>query len=262
MRRARGRRRTVGTLIRAGVCAGTAIVLAVPMLSAPGASADTDRLRVDFDSLDPGDRLGQSASVLDSSGEGNHGVVRTAYGGSVAIVADATGTVADFPNRCWSEPCPNALIRVADDASLDPGTSAFEWGARVLLKANETADGENVVQKGTWGEPGGQWKLQVDKAAGIPSCVVSGAVPGTNAVRRTVLRASISVADGRWHSLVCRRTTDGLKIVIDGAVRGSAPMPAVRLESAAPVTIGAKSASPADNDQFHGMLDDVFMTVL
>ncbi|MGD9998562.1 MAG: PKD domain-containing protein, partial [Ilumatobacteraceae bacterium] len=44
--------------------------------------------------------------------------------------------------------------------------------------------------------------------------------------------------------------------------RGRASMPVVDLDSDAPVTIGAKTVIGADNDQFHGVLDDVYMTVL
>lgn len=244
------------------VCVGVAMAIAAPGFAPSVAGAATDRLRIDFGDDLAATQLGNSSPVADSSGQGNNGIVRSAHKGQVTRVADATGTVADFPGPCSKEPCPNALIEIADGPSLDPGTAPFEWGARILLKKSETADGENVLQKGTWGQPGGQWKLQIDKKAGVPSCVVSGAVPGKNAERRVVLKASVGVADGTWHSLVCRRTGSGLEILIDGVVRGSKAMPAVVLDSAAPVTIGAKSVKPNDNDQFQGMLDDVFMTVL
>ena len=130
------------------------------------------------------------------------------------------------------------------------------------LGARETADGENVMQKGLWGQVGGQWKLQIDKAAGIPSCVVSGVWPKDGSMLRVVVKASISVADGKWHDLRCRRTVDGVAVVIDGVVQGSMAMPVVDVNSDAPVTIGAKSVKPRDNDQFHGVLDDVFMALL
>jgi hypothetical protein len=151
------------------------------------ASAGADRLRLDFDG---------SAVGSDSSGFANTGVVKAAHGGTVKLVAAGSGRAAKYPAPCAKEPCPNVMIQVADDSSLDPGTAAFQWGARILLKANQTADGENVLQKGTWGQPGGQWKLQVDKQAGKPSCVVSGTVPGTSTERRLVLQSSTTVADG------------------------------------------------------------------
>lgn len=246
--------------IVSAVCA--ALVL-VPISSSP-AGASTDRLRITFDvDGDVGTVLVDDAPIADSSGAVNHGRVLTRFGGAVAVAADTVGAAADFPGPCTTEPCPNAMVVVADHPSLDPGLADFEWGARLLLQPTETADGENVLQKGRFGENGGQWKLQVDKSAGVPSCVVSGKVPGSTTERLVVLLASIGIADGAWHQVTCRRTAAaGVQIVIDGVVRGSAWMPVVRLDNVADLTVGAKSVDTADNDQFHGVLDDAFMTVL
>ena len=246
----------------AAIC--TVVAMSVVPVTTPAASAATDRLRVTFDTDGvPGTRLVAGSAVADSSGNGNNGIVRTAFGGSVLLASGATGgVVADFPGKCGVEPCPNALVEIADHDSLDPGTADFEWGALIVLLPSETADGENVLQKGVWGQNGGQWKLQIDKEAGIPSCVVSGVVPGETTERRVVLKAGIGVADGASHRLVCRRAGGRLEIFIDGVRRRSAAMPGVNLASSAPVTIGAKSYKPRSNDQFHGVVDDVFMTVL
>jgi PKD repeat protein len=245
------------------VVAACAVVAVVP-LSISAVHASTDRLRVSFDNdAVAGTVLTDGAVITDLSGQGNNGVVMTAYGGSVLAAASSPGIVADFPGKCRFEPCPNALVQIADSPSLDPLTADFEWGARVLMQANEVADGENVVQKGLFEQVGGQWKLQVDKYLGLPSCVVSGRVPGQTVDRRIVLKASVGVADGVWHRVVCRRTAaSGLQIFIDGVLRGSVRMQVVNLASDAPLTIGAKAVEGSDNDQFLGVLDDVFMTVL
>ena len=253
--------RVIGRLTAAALLVSAAVVL-VPS-SNTTVSAASDRLRLNFDGHGPaGTVLGAGAAVADVSGFQNSGVVVTAFAGSVGLAAGASGGGADFPNKCSREPCPNALIAVRDHASLDPLTAEFEWGARVLLQANETDDGENVLQKGLYLEPGGQWKLQVDKAGGFPSCVVSGRVPGQSTERRVVLIASVSIANGVWHQVTCRRTAAGVQIVVDGVVRGTTSMPLVSLNSAADVSIGSKWVTSSDNDQFHGVVDDVFMTVL
>lgn len=225
-------------------------------------AGEETRLRIVFDGdAAPGTALTAGASITDTSGWANNGVVISAAGGSIDVVVDAVGVVADFPAECQSAPCANAMVQVPDHPSLDPLTADFEWGARILMQPDETDDGENVVQKGITDEPGGQWKLQVDKADGRPSCVVSGRSPGESADRRVVLTSSVGVADGVWHHVVCRRTAAaGVEIVIDGVVTGVAPMPVVNLDSDAVVTIGAKWVTPSENDQFHGLVDDIFMT--
>ncbi len=239
-------------------------VVAVLPVSLTAVHANTDRLRITFDGDAPaGTNLVAGAPIVDLSGFGNNGVVVTAAGGSVAAVANGQGVAAGFPDVCSLAPCPKALVQIADHPSLDPRTSDFQWGARILLQSSQTADGENILQKGLFNQVGGQWKLQVDKAGGLPSCVVSGVVPGQTTTRRAVLASSVSVADGIWHQVTCRRTASaGLEILVDGVVRGSAAMQVVDLNSDAPVTIGNKFVDFTNNDQFHGVLDDAFMTVL
>jgi PKD repeat protein len=245
------------------VVATCSFVALVPVSVAP-VRASTDRLRLVFDTDGAvGTTLAAAGPIADSSGLANNGRVVTQYGGSVVVAAGAAGGAADFPGKCTREPCPNSMVVVPDHPSLDPGLADFEWGARILLQPTETADGENVIQKGLFGQVGGQWKLQVDKSAGVPSCVVSGRVPGSTKERLVVLLASVSIANGQWHQVTCRRTVaSGVQIIIDGVLRGTTAMPVVVLDSTADLTVGAKGVDTADNDQFHGVLDDAYMTVL
>ena len=183
-------------------------------------------------------------------------------GGTLRSVVGVDGTRAvRFPAPCSAAPCPKAMISIADRPSLDPGTASFEWGATIKLKATETSKGANVLQKGLFNQVGGQWKLQVDGGAGHPSCILSGTRPdGTS--QRTTLVSTTSIANGRWHQVTCRRTATDVTIVTDGVVTGTAAATAVNVSSSAPVTVGAKSVKAQNNDQFFGILDDVFMRVL
>jgi Concanavalin A-like lectin/glucanases superfamily len=238
------------------------LVIAVAPVSPTTADDATSRLRLDFDDLPAGSILTDGAVITDQSGQGNNGVVVTSNGGSIAAVADTAGVVVDFPANCETQPCFTALVEIPDSTSLDPLTADFQRGARILMQPDQTADGENVVQKGLNDESGGQWKLQVDKLGGFPSCVVSGRVEGEQADTRVLVRSSVTVADGAWHQVTCRRSAaDGVQVFVDAVVTGLAAMPAVNLDSNAAVTVGANRATPSPNDQFHGMLDDVFVTI-
>ncbi|MEH1123999.1 LamG-like jellyroll fold domain-containing protein [Micromonospora sp. CPCC 206061] len=122
----------------------------------------------------------------------------------------------------------------------------------VLLLAG---DGANVMQKGY--STGGvtQLKLQVDGSAGHPSCVVASKAQ----IYRVI--APVTVADGRWHVLACTRTSTNLSISVDGAALGRIPVPAdVSIVNSEPLRIGAKNLSP-NNDQYAGLLDDVFLVI-
>ena len=242
---------------RARVLAGAASVLAVLAYGAPPASAAVStQLHLD---LENGETGAAGSRVLDDSGTGSSGVVELAYGGAVRVVEGVGGGHAlRFPARCTAEPCANADVRIPDAAALDPGSRDFEWGASLKLSLSQTTDGSNVMQKGLYNESGGQWKLQVDGSPGRPSCILSGR--RTDGVfQRTIAKSSVSVADGAWHQVTCRRTSGTLAILVDGVVRGSATASRVTTSSAAPVTIGAKAVKPYDNDQFSGTVDELFM---
>jgi len=132
----------------------------------------------------------------------------------------------------------------------------LRYGANVLLAAAETSSGENVLQKG-YSTGGGQYKLQVDGVSGKPSCGMSGS--GETGLH--LARSRQSIADGSWHAVECRRTGPTLAILVDDQVQASVAIPAdLSISSAQPFSIGGKGVG-ADNDQFRGTLDDVWVKI-
>jgi hypothetical protein len=165
------------------------------------------------------------------------------------------GQAVRFPPPCDREPCPRLILRVLSRPALNPGREPFSYGATVRLSPRHTTDGQNVLQKGYAAE-GSQYKLQIDGAAGHPSCVLVG--EDSPAIHMAV--ADVGVADGGWHTIACRRGPDTLTILVDGAPRAGARIPAaLRIDNAMSLNLGGKSAH-ADNDQFHGAVDDVWIT--
>jgi hypothetical protein len=127
----------------------------------------------------------------------------------------------------------------------------------VLLGADETTKGSNVVQKG-FSTGGGQFKLQVDGKEGLPSCVLAGAQQGGPLY---VAISASTVADGRWHQVTCVRRGTSLTVSVDGAEVGRVAVPAeLSVSNDDPVRIGGKGTGP-NNDQYHGVLDDVFVSI-
>lgn len=232
---------------------GTAFFVSCVIAGATPTRAASPQFILNFDQ---GESLAPGTRVTDVSGEGNNGSVLTDLGGEVTPANGA----AVFPGPCSAEPCPNAVIKIPSSATLNPGTRPFEWGAEIRLRSTETADGQNIIQKGTYGAAGGQWKLQVDKASAKPSCIVSGPRNGT--YHRVVVRSPTTIADNAWHKVTCRRTNTSVSLSIDGTVRATVTMTAVTVATSAAITIGGKSVTSYDNDQFQGRLDNVFMQLL
>ena len=240
-------------LLRLVAAACPLAAVAVLLGPVPPVAAGTDELRLSFDSGEP---LSPGSRVTDSSGHGRSGTVLTSGGGALTPVVGWRGSVsARYPAPCSGGGCPKAIVEVSP-AGLALGYAAFEWGARVRLPAGSTSRGENLVQKGLYTDPAGQWKLQVDGSAGRPSCVVSG-YRDDGSYQRVTVTSGVGIANGAWHHVVCRRSRTGVTILVDGQARGSSGMRPVRLVSEAPVRIGGKGVDPTDNDQFFGALDEV-----
>jgi hypothetical protein len=180
-----------------------------------------------------------------------------AAGGAVQTEPHGGGRAVRFPAPCpdYGDPaCPRVILETSFAAN--PGTAPLRFGATVRLAATETSNGENVLQKG-FSHGHSQFKLQIDGSGGQPSCVLV----GTSSPRIHVVTAGASVADGQWHTVECARVGTALTVFVDGAAAGRADVPAgLSIVNNDPLRIGGKGTS-ANNDQFHGALDDVFVSI-
>jgi hypothetical protein len=182
------------------------------------------------------------------------------HGGEVRPEPHAAGWAVSYPPPCFDAvtDCPRVVLESDPAPWLNPDHDNVSWGAQVLLSPDNTSDGENVVQKG-FSTQGTQYKLQVDHYAGLPSCVVAGLVFGVN--RIFVAQWRTSVADGAWHRLDCIRRGPGLALFVDGELRASTVIPVeLSIVNPDPLRLGGKGIGPW-NDQFHGLMDDVYVTV-
>jgi hypothetical protein len=200
--------------------------------------------------FDHRETLKRGSIVRDDSGHRHGGRVLTRAGGGLRAVPGLSRRGVGFPVHC----CGRAIVQVADGKGLDPRRRMFVFGAAVKLGRAQARAASNVVQKGFFHQPGGQYKLQL-LAGGIPSCVVYG---GRG---RVTVKAHASVADRRWHRLSCLRTPTRVQLRVDGkAVAGSKGV-AGFVGNAAPVRIGGKKVTPG-NKQYRGALDNVFLRLL
>lgn len=183
---------------------------------------------------------------------------RVAAGGSLATTPHGTGLAVRFPKLCatyGAQSCQRAILQSGPAGFLNPGSAPFRYGASVLMAPSETSKGANVVQKG-FSVRDAQFKLQVDGYEGRPSCVLVGA--GSPIIY--IALSSTTVANSQWHEIECTRGNATLTISIDGKSYGQVGIPSsLSIANQDPLCIGGKGTS-ANNDQFAGAIDDVFVT--
>ncbi|GAA0535940.1 hypothetical protein GCM10010172_16570 [Paractinoplanes ferrugineus] len=213
----------------------------------PGARAVPDVVRYDFDGASP---------LADVTGNGHDLSPVARHGGSLSTVTHAGGSALEFPAPCEREPCPRIALRAPTSDDLNPGQRDLRFGASVQLAPNQTTKGENVLQKG-FSARGSQYKLQIDGALGHPSCVlVDDERPEIH-----VAMSGVGVADGRWHTLECRRSGPRLSILVDGRRMGRTLVPEdLSIINRIPLSVGGKG-SFTDNDQFQGTMDEVWVRI-
>ncbi|MBL7257339.1 LamG-like jellyroll fold domain-containing protein [Paractinoplanes lichenicola] len=199
---------------------------------------------------------GRAGSILDESGRGHTLRVISGHGGAVRQVVHGQGSALLFPPRCQQQVCPHVALQTPSTADLNPGRRDISYGADVYLSPTQTSKGQNVIQKG-YSTRGSQWKLQIDGVAGRPSCVLV----GDRSHRIRMATSAVSVADNRWHQVRCARIGGTLSVWVDNVLRGRIGIPPrLSVTNNRPMSIGGKGAY-ADNDQFNGALDDVWVQV-
>jgi hypothetical protein len=234
-----------------------AALLTLALLVVPGtpAMAATTPVLVALYTFDAGPTV--AGKVAENSGHGLPLTVRSASGGTVRFLG-SKGHYLGFPARCepGAKVCPRALLEAASYAGLNPGTRSFRWSASVYLTSAQIAGSSNVMQKGV--ATGSQWKMQIGSTHGKAQCVVV----GLGVSRAYIARSTVTVADAKWHSVVCERTGRMLSVWIDRVKRGQVEVPAtLSITNTRPLRIGGPNFNTT-SDMYHGYLDNVSAALL
>jgi hypothetical protein len=240
--------------------AGALLCLALAASAAPGAAASaaterTGKVTTEFRyNFDNGESLKPGTKVRDVSGHKHPGTVVVSGNGHLKRVDGVRGIAAKFPRQCRK--CGRALINLSDDRSLRPQRHPFTFGAAVRATPTQTRRfrDPNIVQKGYINGAGGQYKLEL--VGSHPRCVVAGRGG------QVKIKSPISINDGTWHKLTCNRNGRLVTLRIDGRHAVTVDGRIGRITTTAPVRIGGKGVGAASgNDQYHGSLDNVFLTI-
>ncbi len=195
------------------------------------------------------------ASVLEDSGpHGLDGYIGNLVGRRAKVGNGDFGL--NFKGPVWKAN-DERLALVPDDVRLDPGTEPYR--VTIRFRTNNGKD-PNIVQKGQSGQTGGFWKLVLHN--GWPRCHFRDGNRRTKAIGFVKGYPDyVKAGDGKWHTLICERTSTGVRIEIDpgepeGAsnfIRGTIG----RIDNSRPLSIGGKvdcNIRPVGCDYFTGTL--------
>lgn len=198
-------------------------------------------------------------SVAENTGRGMPLKVRAAAGGTIGVQVSKSGNrYLRFPPLCAtaSTSCKRALLQGGDDIDLDPGTRQFRYGATILIAKSQVSNSANVMQKGVVSTDS-QWKMQIGATLGKAQCVVV----GRGSAQAYIVRSTVSVADSKWHKVMCMRTSTGLYVFVDGTQRGRVSVPStVSISNSLPLRIGGPNLN-ATSDMYNGYLDDAYVVL-
>ena len=177
-----------------------------------------------------------SGQMLDSSGNNNNGtpkdVVRT---GSAYVFNGST-----------------SYVLVPDSDSLDPAGKDITLSAGV--KVTDTPmddDSYDIVRKGLVTTPGGDYKMEIKRAAdptvGKLHCLFKGDGGTVDIV------APQDIVDGNGHKLECIKTSTSVVARVDGKSGSTKAGSAGSIANGSAVLVGAKTADPLD-DTFDGSM--------
>jgi Concanavalin A-like lectin/glucanases superfamily len=151
-----------------------------------------------------------------------------------------------------------SVVVVPHSNALNPRGGNFTVTVHVRFSKVPTATQRtyDLIRKGTSTTPGGYWKAEIVRADATHArvgCYFGGSV---NASAKRV--AGDNLADGRWHTITCRRTATKISTIIDG-VSASKTVTVGTIVNTQPVIVGAKFAT--GGDRYQGKMDEISIAV-
>jgi hypothetical protein len=184
-----------------------------------------------------------SGQMIDSSDNNNDGTPKDVVRTGSAYVFNGSTSYVDVP----------------DSDSLDPQAKDIKLTARIRVNGQALDDDSyDIVRKGLAGRPGGDYKMEIKRAAdptvGKLHCLFKGDGGTVDKVARR------DIVDGNWHTLECIKTSTSVVARVDGKSGSTKAGSAGSISNPTNVLVGAKTADPLD-DTFDGSMDFVSIDI-
>lgn len=185
------------------------------------------------------DEKAGATTMMDSSGNNNNGTLHHVTAG----VPGKTATAYKFGGSSVK-----SYVEVPDSPTLNPGGAPISisfWMKTTHLPSSGDYD---LVRKGDY--PQQEYKVELEKTNQI-GCTFHGSLASNNAT------GGSSLANGKWHFVVCAENATAITLTIDGVVVKTTKVDVGSISVATPVEIGAHPTF----DYYNGVLDDVSIAI-
>jgi Concanavalin A-like lectin/glucanases superfamily len=185
-----------------------------------------------------------SGQMIDSSGNNNNGTPKDVRQRGTRYVFNGS----------------TSYVAVPDSDSLDPQESDITLKAGVkVTDAPMDDDSYDIVRKGLVTTPGGDYKMEIMRAAdptvGKLHCLFKGDGGTVDKVARH------DIVDGKFHTLECIKTSTSVMVRVDGKSGSTKAGSAGSIANASEVLVGAKTVTPRPDDMFRGSMDFVSIDI-
>jgi hypothetical protein len=196
----------------------------------------------------------ENPSVMtDSSGNGNDGT-------QLKNITSAPGFAGNGYHFVQG-----SLVTVPDSDTLDPGTADISITVHVRfdqVPPPKTVGDYDLIRKGLAGTAGGEWKVEIFPPSGSKTLAPAFCLFKDAAKKVASIRGSKNLADGRWHTITCSKTSSAVKLVVDGGATETKTLATAlgSISNNQPVGLGQKPES-GGGDQFIGDMDEVSVAI-
>jgi hypothetical protein len=173
-------------------------------------------------------------SMVDSAGD-NDGTVHSVTMG----VTGKSGKGYGFDGK-------SSYVSVPSNASLNPGTGDVTVTLSFKTTSLPSSADWDLARKGDFKTAGGEWKVEL-QPEGQVSCGFKG-----SANYRFLQAGPKTMANGKWHTVTCTKTTSAIKLTVDGQTYSKSGKVG-SISNSEPVVIGAYPGK----EFFKGTLDEV-----
>ena len=157
----------------------------------------------------------------------------------------------------------SSKVVVADDSSLDPGTSAFTYTVHVnFTRVPDSGVGDyDLIRKGLSGTSGGYWKAEIYPNSSHTKALALCQMAGSTGAAKLVKPGPAKLNDGLWHTITCAKDLDrsnpGLTMTVDGVSYFQAAKIG-SISNSAPLSVGAKASG---GDWYDGVMDEATLEI-